>query len=187
MKQRYIVVEGWREFQHYRDRGPLWIKSYTRLLDDDTYLDLTGPQRALLHGLWLAYAKTHGKVPDSTAWLTRYLNLRVTKGMLERLNRAGFIRTVASASVAERYRDASLEKEKEKEKEKDSPFPPHRKITNNGNGAESNDAEHVRQLIRNGGYQLEDVDLRDEFSKRRITTEDQEQLWQLISVLRAAA
>src|SRR5689334_8844097 len=113
--QRYIVIERWGDFQHYRDRNPLWIKTYTRLLDDDAYLDLTSPQRALLHGLWLAYGKTHGKVPESTAWLSRYLGMRVTKAMIERLIRAGFISTVASRALAERYHAACLEIEKEKE------------------------------------------------------------------------
>jgi hypothetical protein len=181
-RQRYIVVEGWRDFQHYKDRGPLWIKSYTRLLDDDTYLELTGPQRALLHGLWLAYAKTHGKVPESTAWLTRYLNLRVTKGMLTSLDRAGFIRSVASAALAERYRDACLEKEKEKEKEKDSPKPPHQENHSRSNG--KGNLEHVRHLLQNGGYEMTNASLKDEFEQRGLTYEQQAELWDYVLELR---
>ena len=90
-----IDIPNWKDFQHAdvikRGHAPAWIKTFTRLLSDDNYLDLTPPQRALLHGIWLEYARSGGKVTEDTAKLSRRLSLRVTKQMLAALNHAGFI------------------------------------------------------------------------------------------------
>src|SRR5262245_751608 len=64
---RWIVIPDWDEFQHYKDRAPLWIKTYTRLLHDDAYLDLDIAARGILHGLWLLYADLDGVVSESRA------------------------------------------------------------------------------------------------------------------------
>lgn len=104
-------------FQHYRDRDPIWIKNYTRLLSDDAYRSLTAPQRAVLHGIWLEYARSGRKLSENTASLSRKLGVRVTKTTLEALNHAGFITLSASSTLAPRYQAASAEKRRE-EKEK---------------------------------------------------------------------
>jgi hypothetical protein len=103
---RWIVVNRWEEFQHpdvMRSQSPAWIKVYTNLLDNPDYLGLTPPQRGVLHGLWILYARSHGHVPENTATLSRKLNVRVLKRTLEALNHAGFIHFSAS-------RPASTEK-----------------------------------------------------------------------------
>jgi hypothetical protein len=106
----YISIPNWtgkRGFQHYKDRNPPWIKVYTELLANDDYLDLTGDQRAILHGLWLEYASSSCRLRADTRSLTRRLNLRVTSRQLERLIEAGFIELVARRSQAEGYGIAS--------------------------------------------------------------------------------
>jgi len=100
MAEEWIEVVHWRRYQHYKDRAPTWIKNHTSLLHDPDYLDLTATQRAVLHGLWMIYAVSAGKVPENTAKLSRELNVRVTKRTLKALNDAGFIRTVASKPLA---------------------------------------------------------------------------------------
>lgn len=112
----FIIIPRWDSpdgFQHYKDRDPKWIKVYTRLLDDDSYLSLTVTQRAVLHGLWLMYAKSAGKVPENTSKLSRRLGIRVTKRTLDALNQAGFI----EFSLAEPEQVVSLEKRREEKKE----------------------------------------------------------------------
>ncbi len=121
MGDRWIIIPNWDRFQHYRNRDPAWIKVYPELLHKDEYLDLTATQRALLHGLWMEYAKSARKVPENTAKLSRQLNLRVTKRTLQALETAGFI----EFALAPRYQPASPEKEKEKE----TPKPPYRERT----------------------------------------------------------
>ncbi len=113
-------MRGWRRFQHYdpTKRNLPWIKNYLELMRDDAYMDLTGNQRAILHGLWLEYASTRCQLHADTRSLSRRLNLRVTKQQLETLNHAGFIDIVASKVLADGYQPASTEIEREIEKEK---------------------------------------------------------------------
>lgn len=100
-EQFYITIPRWDDFQHYKGREPKWIKCYTRLLHDDDYLGLTGPQRAVLHSLWMLYAESGRKLPVNTSKLSRKIGLRVTKRTLEALNHAGFITFVASSLLAQ--------------------------------------------------------------------------------------
>lgn len=91
----YIHIRNWDKFQHpdatKRGNNPKWIKSLTPLLSDDDYLNLTGHQRAVLHGIWLEYARSGQQLALSTGSLSRRLSLRVTKRTLTALNQAGFI------------------------------------------------------------------------------------------------
>ena len=112
---KWIVIPKWEDFQHYKDRDPIWVKSYTRLLDDDDYLGLAPGTRAVLHGLWLAYARSDCQLRADTRSLSSRLALRVTSQQLKALKQAGFIRLVASKPLAQRYQAASPEKEAEKE------------------------------------------------------------------------
>lgn len=96
---RWIVVNRWDEFQHpdaLRTGNIPWLKTFTRLLSDSSYLGLNAGERAVLHGIWLEYARARGQLTVDTASLTRRLSLRVTKHHLEALNRAGFIDFSAS-------------------------------------------------------------------------------------------
>lgn len=117
---RWIVIPNWREFQHYKNRDPNWVKVYTRLLSDDSWLSLTFHVRGVLVGLWLAYARSDGQLRGSTVTLTRQLGgdvgQRVTTRDLDSLNHAGLIEFSASKPLALRYQAASLEAEAEKEK-----------------------------------------------------------------------
>lgn len=108
-EELYIEIPRWNEFQHYSSRDPIWIKAYTRLLSDDKYLSLSAPQRALLHGLWILYAKSNRKVLANTSKLSRKLELRVTKRTLESLRDAGFIEILASSLLAQRREEESRE------------------------------------------------------------------------------
>ena len=104
----WIVVPKWDDFQHYKHRDPRWIKCYTRLLADDDYLGLTAPQRGVLHGLWMLYAKSGRKVSVNTAKLSRKLGVRVTKHTLQALNDAGFIEFRASSVLAQSREEKSI-------------------------------------------------------------------------------
>lgn len=106
-EELYIEIPRWDEFQHYKSRDPIWIKAYTRLLSDDKYLSLSAAQRALLHGLWILYAKSNRKVLANTSKLSRKLELRVTKRSLESLRDAGFIEILASSLLAQRREEES--------------------------------------------------------------------------------
>lgn len=109
----YISVRNWtgsKGFQHYdpTKRGlPPWIKNYTRLLQDDDYLELSEHCALILHRLWLAYAQSACRLPADTRKLSQRLAVRVTKSHLDSLNHAGFIDIVASKELADGYHSAS--------------------------------------------------------------------------------
>ena len=106
----FVIVPRWETFQHYRDRDPVWIKVYTKLLHDPNYLQLSLASRGLLQMIWLAYASTSFRlcVADVRALVghNRGIGLQLIS-----LRDAGFIDISASALLA-------TKKEVEKEKEK---------------------------------------------------------------------
>lgn len=111
-----IHIRNWDKFQHYGDkRTPPWIKNYTELLSDEAYLTLTPNRRCLLHGLWLAYARSRRELSENTAIISSRLNMKVTRRDLKALSDAGFITLSASTPLASRYQNASPEVEKEGE------------------------------------------------------------------------
>ena len=59
----WIEIVDWERFQHYdpEKRSPPWIKIYLELHHDDSFLRLSGDQRAILLGLWLEYAATRSR------------------------------------------------------------------------------------------------------------------------------
>lgn len=117
--EMWIVIPRWDEFQHRdmaRSTVPPWIKNLTRLLSDEAYLKLSGHRRAILHGLWLEYARTRRAIAKDTASLSRRLALKVITPDLDALNHAGFVTFSASkpaSKVASEH--ASLEVEVERE------------------------------------------------------------------------
>jgi hypothetical protein len=102
VSERYIVIPRWDEFQHYRDRDPIWLKVYTRLLSDEGFRQLTFHQRGVLLSLWVEYARSGRQLRDNTATLTRQLGNRVMRRDIEALTYAGFITFSASAPLAQR-------------------------------------------------------------------------------------
>lgn len=120
----WIYVNGWDEFQHYRDRRPTWIKLYLDLLDNEDFLDLTLAQRGVLVGIWMVVGRTgNGRLHASSKSLRRAIQ-PPSKGdaaaigrTIERLIQAGFIEVRASKAVSNRYQPASPDLREEKEKE----------------------------------------------------------------------
>lgn len=109
MSERYIVIPRWEDFQHYRDRDPIWIKIYTRLQSDEGFRGLTFHQRGVLVSLWIEYARSGRQIRDNTATLTRQLGHRVLRRDIEALTYAGFITFSASAPLAQRREEKRRE------------------------------------------------------------------------------
>ncbi len=115
---RWIIVNRWEDFQHYKDRDPKWIKNYVRLLYDDDYMSLSPAQRGVLHGLWMMYAACGGTLTfrRARAHLAQTPHeSRTFSAHVESLNHAGFIHFSASKPLAlarAGARSRELEKEK---------------------------------------------------------------------------
>lgn len=62
----FIVPKNWRDFQHYKDRNPPWIRLHKSLLDNYNFQCLPVASRALAPMLWLlASDSIDGKI-DAT-------------------------------------------------------------------------------------------------------------------------
>lgn len=103
----FIEIPRWREFQHYKDRDPKWIKNYQRLLHNADYRRLSGHQRGVLHGLWMLYASCGRQLPLDTASISAQLGLRVSSLQLASLNHAGFILILSSTALAQSREEES--------------------------------------------------------------------------------
>ena len=104
----YLWMEKWEDFQSLQTkRGkpwtPPWVKTYTSLLHNDDYRNLSGHRRSILHGLWLEFASSRCRLRLDTSSLTQRLGVRVTTADLESLNHAGFL-TFCSGTVLEHKR-----------------------------------------------------------------------------------
>ena len=103
IKERWIIIPRWPDFQHYKNRDPLWIKDYVKQLRNDEWMGLSLAQRGLLQGLRLLYAESNGVVSESGArrrLVGSESDARYWRVHLESLNHAGFIRFSASKPLA---------------------------------------------------------------------------------------
>lgn len=120
----YLEVKNWSQFQHYRDRNPVWVKLYLSLLDDYDFAQLTDAERGQLLMVWLLAARTNGRVPNDARWIAGRI---ACSGpfKLARLVRGGWLVPVeaeqsASKPLAGPYQNDCLEGEGEKEGERDT-------------------------------------------------------------------
>lgn len=116
-----IHVRNWEKFQHSdvaRNKHAVvpWIRNYTALLSDDAYLSLTGHQRAVLHGIWLEYARSRAHLPLTTRSLTARLDLRVMSRDLEAIKTAGFITFTQADTLATRKQTHRVEEKREEKR-----------------------------------------------------------------------
>lgn len=114
-----LEVKGWSDFQHYRNRGPVWIKLYLNLLDNYEFGQLSDGERGQLVSMWLLAAKSNGKLPNDAKWIASRINC-TSKLRLHRFIDTGFllvaeVEKVASKTGAEPEQHSSLEKRRERE------------------------------------------------------------------------
>jgi len=110
--ERWILIPGWQDFQHYKDRDPFWIKDYLRQLRDDDYLGLDLAERGLLLDLRKLYAEGRGVLSESGAkqrLLRSDYDKRTFRRRIESLNHAGFIQISSRRPL-----DTETETEKER-------------------------------------------------------------------------
>lgn len=118
-----IKVPNWREFQHYRNRRPPWIKLQRTLLDDYNFHCLPVASKALAPCLWLiASDDLNGQIQCASEALA--FRLRMTEcELLDALNpliERGFF-VVANTMLATCEQHAIPETEREGETERESP------------------------------------------------------------------
>lgn len=70
---KYFRPRNWGKWQDCRFKNADWIKNWPALLDDVDYHQLTLIQRAVLHGLWLAWGRVGRPLPWDCSYLGRLL------------------------------------------------------------------------------------------------------------------
>jgi hypothetical protein len=108
---------NWKEFQHYKDRRPPWIRLYHRLLDDPDLWEMPADDYRHLTMIWLiASEHQDGDLPETKKLAFR---LRMTEqqatSLLARLNQ--WLSCDASKPLAEPEQVATPEAEAEAETE----------------------------------------------------------------------
>lgn len=112
-------VKNWKEFQHYKDRSPTWIKLHKYLLDDYEFHSLPVASRALAPMLWLLASEyedaSSGVIEGTDQKICFRLRMSVEEFVkaIKPLIEKGFIIS-DSTVLAEPERDASPEKEESK-------------------------------------------------------------------------
>ena len=86
----YFKVTNYDQQQHYKDRGPTWIKLYNRLLDDYGFAQLPDAAKWHLIGIQLQASRHDNRIPADPAWLARQIGASdaIDLGVLEK---GGFI------------------------------------------------------------------------------------------------
>lgn len=141
-----LRVRNWAKFQHYKDRGPLWIKLYVELLDNPAYLGLPDAAKGQLCALFLLAAKRNNVLPDKPSILRAligctgrlYTSELLAGGWLEQStgdsasvcasepasNIASVDASAASATSASASRASARSREGEGETERETTPPP---------------------------------------------------------------
>lgn len=99
----FITPKNWREFQHYKDRNPPWIRLHKALLDNYEWHKLPTASKALAPMLWLmASDALDGQIdadPEKIAFRLRMSTQEVVEG-LGPLISLGFFISIGGASEA---------------------------------------------------------------------------------------
>jgi hypothetical protein len=75
-----IRIKNWKQFQHFKDRRPIWIKLYMKLLDDIEWHELEPLAAKFLVMFWLIAADDEGRLPDDKELAFR---LRTTEKVID--------------------------------------------------------------------------------------------------------
>jgi len=115
---KYLTIRNWREYQHYKDRNPPWIKLHVDLLSSRDWVMWNDASRVLAVACMLLASRTDGKIPHDPAYLQRvaYLN---RKPDLKPLIDSGFL-VDASNLLADARPETETETETETEKKENS-------------------------------------------------------------------
>jgi 5-methylcytosine-specific restriction endonuclease McrA len=71
----YLRVKNWEQFQHYKDRRPIWIKMHLALLDDYEFGILPDLVKGHLMLIWLLAASLNNKIPNDKKYLMNRMRI----------------------------------------------------------------------------------------------------------------
>ena len=90
---KFFQVRNWDQFQHYKDRSPIWIKLYNDLLDNYNFTCLPDASKAHLVAIWMLASRNNNRLPQDKRWLEA--RICATESLdLELLFSSGFIEEI---------------------------------------------------------------------------------------------
>jgi ribosomal protein L19E len=109
---QYLRVKNWKEFQHYNDRSPPWIKLHRKVLDDYDMACLQDASKLHLILIWVLASQLDNRIPNDPAWVAKKIGA-TTKVNLKELIDKGFliVEHGDSAVLAERSPETEEERE----------------------------------------------------------------------------
>lgn len=131
-----LKIKNWNNFQHFKERDPIWIKVYRKLLDDIVWHELSGEDAKTLVMLWLLASEKNGELPPTKEIAYRLrLSEKSIKSTVSRLSHFLYqddIKPISDITeISDGYQadspHALAERREEKEKEKrqtQHPAPP---------------------------------------------------------------
>lgn len=120
-------MRNWEQFQHYKDRQPVWIKLHVQLLDDlEMRRSCSTTTRLVWPHILLLAARFNNRLESDPKWFENALGIKPKEAQIAiRELRKGrwLVGSRASKTLADRYQNASLEKRRE-DKPKTTPTNP---------------------------------------------------------------
>jgi hypothetical protein len=103
---KFITPKNWSDFQHYKDRSPVWIKLHRKILDNRDFHRLPVASRALAPMLWLLASEYDGgEIPldyDLIAFRLRMTEVEAQEALTPLIDKEFFVVVhEASATLAE--------------------------------------------------------------------------------------
>lgn len=124
----YLEVKNWKQFQHYKNRAPLWIKLYRNLLADYAFSCLQDASKLHLILIWLLASESEGRIPDDPEWVQRRIGVAGAVD-LKALVDAGFLTLESCKQPTSKVRAKRLPRDRDREENISSDNGKHSKET----------------------------------------------------------
>lgn len=120
----FYEVANWREYQHYKDRNPPWIKLHFALLSSETWVSLDDAGRVLAVACMLLASRNEGRVPADPAYIKRVAYLSDLPNFKPLVN-SGFLIDASGlqADASTKQADARPEERRDREEKRQTTRP----------------------------------------------------------------
>ncbi len=109
-------IKDWDQFQHFKDRNPIWIKLYRTLLDDIEWHKLSGDEAKALVMIWLLASEKKGELPEAKEIAFR---MRITESKAKQIltNLSHYVIQSDDSLISDIDQTDALEKRRERDRE----------------------------------------------------------------------
>jgi hypothetical protein len=123
MNNRIFKIRNWKDFQHYKDRTPPWIKLHYELITSKDWVKFDDASKLLAIVCMMLASRNNGEIEDDIEYIKTVAHLNKTPN-LKPLIDSGFLilasEPLADASMVQA--DAIIEERREEERREDNFF-----------------------------------------------------------------